>query len=159
MARITVEDCLDHVDNRNRFHLSLMASRRARQLRAGAHPLVQSEEDDYTVLALREMATGQVTPEFLDKIDHELEGPAADEGEVTADSVAEAAEALGAGMAAGMGEPAAPEAESEESDEAAEEAAPEEPDIQHESELDEAAEDGAGEDEAGDEEPPEEEAP
>ena len=52
MARITVEDCLDHVDNRNRFHLSLMASRRARQLRAGAHPLVQSEEDDYTQTTL-----------------------------------------------------------------------------------------------------------
>lgn len=154
MARITVEDCLDQVDNRNRFHLSLMASRRARQLRAGAHPLVQSEEDDYTVLALREMASGQVTPEFLDKIDHELEGPAAEEGEVTADSVAEAAEALGAGMAAGVAEPAAPAADGDESGEAAEgeaaeEAAPEEPDIQDESDLDEA----------GDQEPPEEEAP
>ena len=157
MARITVEDCLDHVDNRNRFHLSLMASRRARQLRAGAHPLVQSEEDDYTVLALREMASGKVTPEFLDKIDHELEGPAAEEGEVTADSVAEAAEALGAGMAAGVGEPAAPEADGQEPGEASDEAAPEEPDIQHESELDEGA--GPAEDDTGDGEPPEEETP
>jgi DNA-directed RNA polymerase subunit omega len=155
MARITVEDCLDHMDNRNRFHLSLMASRRARQLRAGAHPLVQSEEDDYTVLALRELATGQVTLAFLDQIDRELEGPRAEEGEVSAESVAEAAEALGAGMAAGVAEPPAPEAGADEGEAEAEdeEAAPEEPTIQDESEVGEDAAD------AGDEEPPEEESP
>jgi len=155
MARITVEDCLDHMDNRNRFHLSLMASRRARQLRAGAHPLVQSEEDDYTVLALRELATGQVTLAFLDQIDRELEGPRAEEGEVSAESVAEAAEALGAGMAAGVAEPPASEAGGDEGEAEAEdeEAAPEEPTIQDESEVGEDAAD------AGDEEPPEEESP
>lgn len=142
MARITVEDCLDHLDNRNRFHLALMASRRARQLRMGAHPLVESEEDDFTVLALREFATGRVTTEFLDNIDQELEG--AEQGgefEVSADSVAEAAEALGAGMAAGSMEPGAPEApEAEEEEEAGaadEGSAPEEPDIKDESEVDE----------------------
>ena len=145
MARITVEDCLDHIDNRNRFHLALMASRRARQLQQGAHPLVQSEEDDYTVLALREVATGQVTVEFLDKIDREMGGPAGgEEAEVSADSVAEAAEALGAGMAAGVAEPAPAEGEEE-----AEEPAPEEPSIQDESEVDEDATDaGEGEEEA-----------
>jgi len=154
MARITVEDCLDHIENRNRFHLSLMAGRRARQLQAGAHPLVQSEEDDYTVLALREIATGQVTVDFLDKIDQEMGGPAGGEqGEVTADSVAEAAEALGAGMAAGVAEPEAPEADEGE----AEAAAPEEPTVQDESEAEEDA--GASEEEADDQEPPEEEAP
>jgi DNA-directed RNA polymerase subunit omega len=112
MARITVEDCLDHIDNRNRFHLSLLASRRARQLREGAFPLVQSEEDDYTVLALREIATGQVTTDFLDRIDRELGGTQqAGGGEPSAESVTEAAEALGAGMASGVPEAAAPEGE------------------------------------------------
>jgi len=116
MARITVEDCLDHIDNRNRFHLSLLASRRARQLREGAFPLVQSEEDDYTVLALREIATGQVTTDFLDRIDQELGGTQQAGGaEPSAESVTEAAEALGAGMASGVSEPAAaPEAPAEE---------------------------------------------
>jgi len=119
MARITVEDCLDHVENRNRFHLSLLASRRARQLREGAHPLVRSEEDDYTVLALREIATGDITVEFLDRIDRELGGPAhAEAAEPSADSVADAAEALGAGMAAGAETPegATPEAAGAEED-------------------------------------------
>ena len=119
MARITVEDCLDHVENRSRFHLSLLASRRARQLREGAHPLVRSEEDDYTVLALREIATGDITVEFLDRIDRELGGPShAEAAEPSADSVADAAEALGAGMAAGAEAPegAAPEAAGAEED-------------------------------------------
>lgn len=157
MARITVEDCLDHIENRNRFHLSLMASRRARQLREGAHPLVKSEEDDYTVLALREIATGQVTIDFLDSIDRELEaesGPAQRQ-EVTADSVAEAAEALGATMAAGMGEAGGAEAGETAEGEETEEAAPEEPGIQDESEVGEEATDS---DEGG-EASPDEEAP
>ena len=139
MARITVEDCLDHIENRNRFHLALMAGRRARQLQQGAHPLVKSEEDDYTVLALREIATGQVSLAFLDKIDREFEGPGGgEEGEVTADSVAEAAEALGAGMAAGMAEPEASRPEAGED----EEPAPEEPNIQDEEEVGEDADEG-----------------
>jgi DNA-directed RNA polymerase subunit omega len=122
MARITVEDCLDHIDNRNRFHLSLLASRRARQLREGAFPLVQSEEDDYTVLALREIATGQVTTEFLDRIDQELGGTQQAGGaEPSAESVTEAAEALGAGMASGVSEASAAEAEPAASETPAEE--------------------------------------
>jgi DNA-directed RNA polymerase subunit omega len=154
MARITVEDCLDHIDNRNRFHLALMAGRRARQLQQGAHPLVQSGEDDYTVLALREIATGQVTIEFLDKIDREMEGPAGgQEGEVTADSVAEAAEALGAGMAAGVAESAQPEGGDEAETGEAEAAAPEEPSIQDEDEVGGEPTD-AGEGESSEEESP-----
>lgn len=57
MARITVEDCLKHVDNR--FELVLLAAKRARQLAKGsAHPLVAEENDKPTVVALREFAEG-----------------------------------------------------------------------------------------------------
>lgn len=65
MARITVEDCLDHVDNR--FQLVLVATRRARQLAMGADPLVDMENDKPTVVALREIAEGLVTRDILDE--------------------------------------------------------------------------------------------
>jgi DNA-directed RNA polymerase subunit omega len=65
MARITVEDCLDNVDNR--FQLVLVATRRARQLALGAEPLVEMENDKPTVLALREIAEGLVTRSILDE--------------------------------------------------------------------------------------------
>ena len=58
MARITVEDCLEHVENR--FDLVLLASRRARQIAQGADPLVPSENDKPTVIALREIAENLV---------------------------------------------------------------------------------------------------
>ena len=59
VARITVEDCLDNIDNR--FDLILAASKRARQLTMeGAEPLVERENDKSTVLALREIAGGYV---------------------------------------------------------------------------------------------------
>lgn len=64
MARITVEDCLHHVENR--FQLVLVAARRARQLAAGAEPCVPRENDKPTVLALREIAEGFVTNAILD---------------------------------------------------------------------------------------------
>ncbi|MDA8362088.1 MAG: DNA-directed RNA polymerase subunit omega [Gammaproteobacteria bacterium] len=64
MARITVEDCLEHVENR--FQLVLVAARRARQLAAGAEPFVDRENDKPTVLALREIAEGFVTSAILD---------------------------------------------------------------------------------------------
>lgn len=60
MARVTVEDCLDNVDNR--FDLVLLATKRARQLAYGADPLVPAENDKPTVLALREIAEGLITP-------------------------------------------------------------------------------------------------
>lgn len=63
MARITVEDCLEHVDNR--FDLVLLASRRARQLVNGVDPLLPWENDKATVVALREIADGLVTEETL----------------------------------------------------------------------------------------------
>ncbi len=65
MARITVEDCLDHVDNR--FQLVLLASRRARQLARGAEPLIEWKNDKPTVVALREIAEGKVGSEVLDQ--------------------------------------------------------------------------------------------
>jgi DNA-directed RNA polymerase subunit omega len=65
MARITVEDCLEHVDNR--FQLVLMASRRARQLARGIEPLVEWENDKPTVVALREIAEAKIGPEVLDQ--------------------------------------------------------------------------------------------
>ena len=57
MARITVEDCLDHVANR--FELVMVAAKRARQLMRGSvDPTVPWENDKATVVALREIATG-----------------------------------------------------------------------------------------------------
>lgn len=65
MARLTVEDCLDHVDNR--FNLVLIGSKRARQLALGAKPLLPEENDKPTVLALREIAEGLVDKSILVK--------------------------------------------------------------------------------------------
>jgi len=56
MARLTVEDCLAHVDNR--FDLVLEAAKRARQLERGAEALVEWHNDKPTVVALREIASG-----------------------------------------------------------------------------------------------------
>ena len=57
MSRITVEDCLDRVNNR--FELVLLASKRARLLIKGAKPLVDSDNRE-VVVALREIADGKV---------------------------------------------------------------------------------------------------
>ena len=65
MARITVEDCLNNVENR--FQLVLVASKRARQLIAGAEPCITCEHDKPTVIALREIAEGFVTNAVLDE--------------------------------------------------------------------------------------------
>ena len=65
MARITVEDCLENVDNR--FELVMLATRRARGLRKfGNDPLVPEENDKPTVIALREIAEGLLSHEMLD---------------------------------------------------------------------------------------------
>ena len=58
MARVTVQDCLDHVDNR--FDLVLLATKRARQLVNGVEPLLPWENDKPTVMALREIVEGLV---------------------------------------------------------------------------------------------------
>jgi len=64
MARVTVEDCLEHVENR--FQLVLVASKRARQIADGAEPLVEPDNDKPTVIALREIAEQLVTADILD---------------------------------------------------------------------------------------------
>ena len=64
MARITVEDCLEHVDNR--FELVLLATKRARQLAFGtAEPVVAWDNDKPTVVALREIATGEINEQAI----------------------------------------------------------------------------------------------
>ena len=64
MARITVEDCLDNVDNR--FELVMLAAKLARQMAIGGRdPLVEDDSDKATVIALREIAEGLMTPEVL----------------------------------------------------------------------------------------------
>jgi len=63
MARLTVEDCLDNVENR--FELVLIASQRARQLAMGAEPMVPEDNDKPTVLALREIAENLINKEIL----------------------------------------------------------------------------------------------
>ena len=63
MARVTVEDCLPHVDNL--FQLVLLASQRARRLANGAEATVAVDNDKPTVLALREIAAGNITAEML----------------------------------------------------------------------------------------------
>jgi len=73
MARITVEDCLDNIENI--FEMVLVAAKRARRIAHGADPMVELENDKPTVIALREIAEGLVTPAILEEIDQ----PAAEE--------------------------------------------------------------------------------
>lgn len=67
MARITVEDCIKQVNNR--FDMVLMATRRARQLAHGAEPLVPWDGDKPTVVALREIALGEINDEVLAELE------------------------------------------------------------------------------------------
>lgn len=75
MARITVEDCLEVVDNR--FDLVLMATQRARQLERGAEAMVDDENDKPTVIALREIAERKVDQAMIDEIDLQMAARAA----------------------------------------------------------------------------------
>jgi len=70
MARVTIEDCLDHVDNR--FDLVLLATKRARQLVNGVEPLVPWENDKATVVALREIAEGLITHQTVEEPEEEV---------------------------------------------------------------------------------------
>ena len=96
MARITVEDCLEHVENR--FELVMVASKRARQIQTGGKdPLLPEDNDKPTVLALREIAEELVDASILiDTAQEEAE-----------DSVAalEAAEAVEAAEEASASKP------------------------------------------------------
>ena len=81
MARVTVEDCLEHVDNR--FQLVLVAAKRARQIALGQEPKVPWENDKPTVVALREIAAGLTTNEVLDE--KAVEQPATEEQPIPAE--------------------------------------------------------------------------
>ena len=63
MARVTVEDCIDKVDNR--FELVLVASHRARMLAAGSPIAIDRDRDKNPVVALREIADATVSPDDL----------------------------------------------------------------------------------------------
>jgi DNA-directed RNA polymerase subunit omega len=65
MARITVEDCLQNEPNL--FNLVLLAAKRARRLANGAEATVEWENDKPTVVALREIAAGNITLEMLEE--------------------------------------------------------------------------------------------
>lgn len=70
MARVTVEDCLEHVENR--FELVMVASKRARQISIqGKEPKVPWENDKPTVVALREIAANLIDPKALDEDDED----------------------------------------------------------------------------------------
>ncbi|MFO7763277.1 MAG: DNA-directed RNA polymerase subunit omega [Wenzhouxiangellaceae bacterium] len=71
MARVTVEDCIDVEPNR--FNLIVMAAQRARQLANGADALVDEETDKPTVIALREIAEGQIDAENIRTYQAELD--------------------------------------------------------------------------------------
>jgi len=87
MARITIEDCMEHVPNR--FHLVRMASIRAKQLKKGALPLLTSEDNKQIVMSLREIAAGLVKPGTA-----ESAAPDAPSEELGAESSVAAAEAV-----------------------------------------------------------------
>ncbi|MBO4789962.1 MAG: DNA-directed RNA polymerase subunit omega [Oxalobacter sp.] len=65
MARITIEDCLKKIPNR--FELTLCVTYRARQLLQGHTPKVESNDKE-TVVALREIAAGEIGTEMLRKV-------------------------------------------------------------------------------------------
>lgn len=93
MARVTVEDCIDKVDNR--FELVLLAGHRARLISQGAPITVARDNDKNPVVALREIADETLSPDDLkEDLIHslqkhvEVDEPEAPEGEVIADQTA-----------------------------------------------------------------------
>lgn len=86
MARITVEDCLQNIDNR--FEMVLTATKRARQIANGAEPMVEEANDKPTVIALREIADGLINPENVAVIQAEIEAAEAFETPLEEDDFA-----------------------------------------------------------------------
>ena len=84
MARITIEDCLENLDNA--FDICALAGKRAKDLAAGAEPLVDSQ-DKPTVVALREISAGKIGMDYFEisnkeKIESQLFGDGISEEEV-----------------------------------------------------------------------------
>jgi len=97
MARVTVEDCIDKVDNR--FELVLLASHRARQISQGAPITVDRDNDKNPVVALREIAEETLAPDDLkEDLIHslqkhvEIDEPEADAAAIASEQVAETAD-------------------------------------------------------------------
>jgi DNA-directed RNA polymerase subunit omega len=65
MARITIDDCIKYIPNR--FELTLVAAYRARQITTGSSPLIEGVRDKPVVIALREIAKGEVGKEILNR--------------------------------------------------------------------------------------------
>jgi DNA-directed RNA polymerase subunit omega len=103
MARITIEDCMEHVPNR--FHLVRMASIRAKQLKKGALPLLTSEDNKQVVMSLREIAAGLVKPG---------ESSTAETAEAAAPAVEASADVATAEAVTAQSEEIAPPVEAEE---------------------------------------------
>ena len=88
MARVTVEDCLQKINNR--FELVLVAAKRAKQLtKEGVTPLVPLEGDKVTVLALREIAEGLVDENILDGPASQPEDKLEDTSDISSEIVSE----------------------------------------------------------------------
>ena len=84
MARVTVEDCVDKVDNR--FELVLLASHRARQISSGGELLVERDRDKNPVVALREIADEKLSPgdlkeDLIHSLQRHVEVDELDEGD------------------------------------------------------------------------------
>ncbi|MBV7256370.1 DNA-directed RNA polymerase subunit omega [Pacificimonas sp. WHA3] len=95
MARVTVEDCVDKIQNR--FDLVLLAGQRARQISSGADLTVERDRDKNPVVALREIAAEKVKPKHLNEVlVTGMQKVLIDEDDVADDAVnmAQAAEAL-----------------------------------------------------------------
>ena len=72
MARVTVEDCVDKIENR--FELVLLASHRARMISSGSPIMVDRDKDKNPVVALREIADQRLHPEDLkEELIHSLQ--------------------------------------------------------------------------------------
>jgi DNA-directed RNA polymerase subunit omega len=63
MARVTIEDCISKVENR--FELVLLAAQRSNDINSGAHITIERSKDKYPVIALREIALGNVSIDLL----------------------------------------------------------------------------------------------
>ncbi len=72
MARVTMEDCIKHVDD-NRFKIILAASKRAHQINKGGAPLVPYDNDKPTVIALREIAEDKLQVDDIMKHEEEID--------------------------------------------------------------------------------------
>jgi len=99
MARVTVEDCIDKVDNR--FELVLLASHRARQISQGSQITVDRDNDKNPVVALREIADETLSPDDLkEDLIHSLQKHVeVDEPEAAAPAqITDASDALAEGI-------------------------------------------------------------